>query len=223
MKSTADSSHFAHLGLFIWIHARHRVIRSRAIDAVTKTLARDLRIIEQVASRFYQSVANGCTSQHMITQACLRDLADEKIINGELYNVSVCIHYMRPQLFRLETRSEVQVIWKSLAAARRQFCMGDPGANMRANNVYNIMVVLCAFLTYVHVFLRSTICFLTQRTPRNVLVPDTAPRVPESQAYGIISLTAKHLIPTMTGRDSRDAHGMSRTVPPSPSCLLISL
>ena len=81
-------------------------------------------------SDLYHSVAvNDSTSREKITAAWLRDLKDERVLNQDLYSVVISLYLLRPfeeeQPLRLEIPLEMQLLPYSLAAARRQLCLGD--------------------------------------------------------------------------------------------------
>ncbi|EKM50122.1 uncharacterized protein PHACADRAFT_153501, partial [Phanerochaete carnosa HHB-10118-sp] len=128
------NSRIPHVLLLIWIHNSEQRIRSQALSRSPMIMEPDT----QSWAAFFRSISRGCTSRDHVHRAMLRDLKDRAVTGHNLFSVASILMSRPPDNDKspLETSSELQLVLHSLAAARRQVCLGDH------NDVYHINVII---------------------------------------------------------------------------------
>ncbi|GJE93255.1 zinc finger MYND domain-containing protein [Phanerochaete sordida] len=174
-----------HVQLIIWMHNSVQKLRNRALENLTEIVCdRDSQW-----DAFFRSIAQDGVSQEQITASILDDFADENVINYSLFNVA-SFSIVRDEAHARErlpppVSSEPQLGAYTLAAARRQICLGSD-SEVSAHDI---------LLSMFTIFKRET---------------TAAGSTPDRQIYGFLDLFCQYAMIQITAAAGQRSHGPER-------------
>ncbi|GJE93259.1 zinc finger MYND domain-containing protein [Phanerochaete sordida] len=184
----ATNSRLLQVFFVVWIFSTSRTVRYRAFKHIMETLD------EQQYGAFFQSVSNGCTGHEHVTAAVLRDFRDECVVDDRL-NLLAFFTVFRGGAYRSSdpqamTASVLQLAAPSIAAARRQFCLGTSPKNPPVDTQFAMLFSVSSAL---------------KRDDSRLFMSDR-------QVYGLIGLLCVYTMHQITGNDPEGPAALGRVI-----------